>query len=210
MQEDPPRRVDRTAPISVEASPAQKNEPVTRDLEPAKLARINQTQAAVPLPTPSIGASVESTPLEAQTGSSSNASAEEEQSLKELVLDYIRTVESNYVPTEERFFAKEVNFYGKGVLSLPMVQASMEDYRREWPIRKWEPRGEPAFPKTLHSTHPELYEVLQPLVWTVANASQHKQGSATLYLRIRKNDKGEFHIFHVEQRDPHFQSKNNS
>jgi hypothetical protein len=210
VQEDPPRRVDRTAPISVEASPAQKNEPVTRDLEPAKLARINQTQAAVPLPTPSIGASVESTPLEAQTGSSSNASAEEEQSLKELVLDYIRTVESNYVPTEERFFAKEVNFYGKGVLSLPMVQASMEDYRREWPIRKWEPRGEPAFPKTLHSTHPELYEVLQPLVWTVANASQHKQGSATLYLRIRKNDKGEFHIFHVEQRDPHFQSKNNS
>ena len=208
-QEDPQRRVDRAASIAVGASPAQKNEPVARDLQPAKLARINQTQAAVPLSTPSVAASVESTPLEAQAGSSSKASAEE-QSLKELVLDYIQTVESNDVPTEERFFAEQVNFYGKGVLSLPMVQASMEDYRREWPIRKWEPRGEPAFPKTLHSTHPELYEVLQPLVWTVANASQHKQGSATLYLRIRKNEKGEFHIIHVEQRDPHFQSKNNS
>jgi hypothetical protein len=208
-QEDPQRRVDRAASIAVGASPAQKNEPVARDLQPAKLARINQTQAAVPLPTPSVAASVESTPLEAQTGNSSKVSVEE-QSLKELVLDYIRTVESNYVPTEGRFFAEQVNFYGKGVLSLPMVQASMEDYRREWPIRHLEPRGEPAFPKTLHSTHPELYEVLQPLLWTVANGSQHKHGSATLYVRIRKNDKGEFHIIHLEQRDPHFQSKNNS
>jgi hypothetical protein len=208
-QEDPPRRVDRTASVAAGASPAQKNEPVTRDLQPANLARINQTQAAVPLPTPSVAASVESTPLEAQTGSSSGASAQE-QSLKDLVLDYIRTVESNYVPTEGRFFAKQVNFYGKGLLSLPMVEASMEDYRREWPIRHLEPRGEPAFPKTLHSTHPELYEVLQPLVWTVANGSQHKHGSTTLYVRIRKNDKGEFHIIHLEQRDPHFQSKNNS
>jgi hypothetical protein len=156
------------------------------------------------------GVEAGSSPARDSASVKSSKASVEEQSLKELVLDYIRTVESNYVPTEGRFFAEHVNFYGKGVLSLPMVQASMEDYRREWPIRHLEPRGEPAFPKTLHSTHPELYEVLQPLLWTVANGSQHKHGSATLYVRIRKNDKGEFHIIHLEQRDPHFQSKNNS
>jgi hypothetical protein len=151
----------------------------------------------------------ESTPLEDQTSGSFNASAEE-RALKELVLEYIRTVSSNDVSTQERFFGQRVNFYGEGVLSLPMVQASMERYRRQWPIRKWEPRGEPEFPKILHSTNPKLYEVLQPLAWTVANGSQHKQGSTTLYLRIRKNEKGEFRIIHVEKRDRHVQSQNNS
>jgi hypothetical protein len=70
MQEDP-------AP-TVGASPAQKNEPVAGDQEPAKLARINQSQDAVPLPTPSVAASVESTPLEAQTGTSFKVSPEEQ------------------------------------------------------------------------------------------------------------------------------------
>jgi hypothetical protein len=98
----------------------------------------------------------------------------------------------------------------EGVLSLPRVQASMERYRREWPIRNWEPRGGPEFPKILHSTNPTLYEVLQPFAWTVANGSQHKRGSTTLYVRIRKNDKGEFHIIHIEQRHPSFHSQNNS
>jgi TIR domain len=162
---------------------------------------INPNQAAVPVPTPSVAASVESTPLGAQARTSFKASPEE-QSLKEFVLDYIRTVESNYVPTQERFFAQQVNFYGKGVLSRPMVEASMEEYRREWPIRNWEPRGEPEFPKSLHSTDPELYEVLQPLAWTLSNGSRHKQGNTTLYVRIRKNDKGEFRIIQVQQRDP--------
>jgi hypothetical protein len=119
-------------------------------------------------------------------------------------------VSSNDVSTQERFFAQRVNFYGEGVLALPMVQASMERYRRQWPIRQWEPRGEPEFPKILHSTNPNLYEVLQPLAWTVANGSQHKQGSTTLYVRIRKNEKGEFRIIHIEKRDRHVQSQNNS
>ena len=34
------------------------------------------------------------------------------------------------------------------------------------------------------------------------NGLQHKQGNATLYVRIWKNDKGEFHIVQVEQRNP--------
>ena len=209
VQEDPPRRVDQTGPIPVGGSPAQESEPVTGDPQLAKLARINQSQAAVPPRTSSVAASVESTPPKDETGSSFKASAEEH-SLKELVLDYIRTVSSNDVSTQERFFAQRVNFFGEGVLSLPMVQASMERYCRQWPIRKWEPRGEPEFPKILHSTNPNLYEILQPLAWTVANGSQHKQGSTTLYVRIRKNEKGEFHIIHVEKRDRHVQSRNNS
>ena len=112
----------------------------------------------------------------------------------------MRTVASDDDSTQERFFASRVNFYGKGILSLPEVRASMERYRQEWPIRNWEPRGEPEFPKILHSTHPELYEVLQPFAWTVANGSQHKKGSATLYIRIRKDDEGQFHIVYLEQR----------
>jgi hypothetical protein len=195
--------------MPVGGSPAQKSEPVTGDPQPAKLARINQSQAAVPPRTSSVVASVESTPPKDETGSSFKASAEEH-SLKELVLDYIRTVSGNDVSTQERFFAQRVNFYGEGVLSLPMVQASMERYCRQWPIRKWEPRGEPEFPKILHSTNPKLYEVLQPLTWTVANGSEHKQGSTTLYVRIRKNEKGVFRIIHVEKRDRHVQSQSNS
>ena len=192
-QEDPPQKVDQAASIALGASPAQ-NEPITGDPQAAKLARINQNQAAVPSPAPSTAASVESTPLEA-----------EEHSLKKLVLDYIRTVSSDDVSAQERFFAQRVNFYGEGVLSLRMVQASMQRYCREWPIRNWEPRGETEFPTILHSTNPKLYEVLQPLAWTVSNGSRHKRGNTTLYVRIRKNDKGEFHIIQVEQRDSNIQ-----
>jgi hypothetical protein len=102
--------------------------------------------------------------------------------------------------TLERLFAGRVNFYGKGVLSLSEIGASMERYRRQWPIRKWEPKGEPEFPNNLHSFDPDQYEVLQPFDWTVANGSKHKRGSAILYLRVRKAENGAFHIFHLEQR----------
>ena len=198
VQEDPPPGGDRVSPPALGASPTQ-NEPVTGDPQAAKLARINQNQAAVSPPTPSVPAPVESTPLEA-----------EEHSLKEFVLDYIRTVSSDDVSTQERFFAERVNFYREGVLSLRTVQASMQRYCREWPIRSWEPRGEPEFPKILHSTNPKLYEVLQPLAWSVRNGSRHKQGNTTLYVRIRKNDKGEFRIIQVEQRDPNVRSQKSS
>ena len=196
VQEDPPRG-DRAAPIALGASPPQ-NEPVTGDPQAAKLARINQSEAAVSPPVPSVPVPVESTPLEA-----------EERSLKEFVLDYMRTVSSDDVSTQERFFAERVNFYREGVLSLQTVQASMQRYYRDWPIRSWEPRGEPEYPKILHSTNPKLYEVLQPLAWSVRNGSRHKQGNTTLYVRIRKNDKGEFRIIQVERRDPNVQSQSN-
>jgi hypothetical protein len=124
----------------------------------------------------------------------------EEQSLKELVLKYLRTMATNDSSTLERLLAGRVNFYGKGILSFPEIEESMERYRRQWPIRKWESKGEPEFPNTLHSSDPDQYEVLQPFDWTVANGTKQKKGSAILYLRIRKAENGAFHIFHLEQR----------
>jgi hypothetical protein len=126
----------------------------------------------------------------------------EEQSLKELVLDYLRTVASDDDSAEERFFAWRVNFYGKGLLPISEVRASMDRYRQQWPVRDWEPEGEPEFPSVLHSIHPELYEVLQPFSWTVTNGSRRKTGRATLYVRIRRDDKGLLHIIHLELRHP--------
>jgi hypothetical protein len=162
--------------------------------------------------TPSLKAnSVEATPFvvatpsvisntqEAQTGGSASPPSEE-QSTKEVVLDYMRTMSSDEDPAVDRFFAGRVNFYGKGVLSLEEVQESIERYRKEWPIRRWEPRGEPTFSKIFHSTRSELYEVLQPFDWTVANGSERKKGNATLYIRVRKNNNGQFHITHLEMR----------
>ena len=189
-----------TAPIAVEASPTPKNGPVTREQQPVK--------SAVPLATPSVAASMQSAPPEAQTNRSVQTSVEEP-SLKEFVLEYIRTAASDDVATQERFFEHNVNYYGEGVISLQRVKASLEHYHREWPIRNWEPQGEPEFPKTLHSSNPKLYEVLQPFTWTISNGLRHEQGSATLYVRIWKNDKSEFHIVHVEQRNSHPQSQNN-
>jgi hypothetical protein len=132
----------------------------------------------------------------------------DEQSLKEFVLEYIRTVASNDISTQDRFFEHRVYYYGHGVLALPGVHASIDRYHREWPIRNWEPQGEPEFPKLLHSANPKLYEVLQPFTWTLSNGPLHAQGGATLYVKVWKNDKGEFHIVHVEQRNPGSQSQN--
>ena len=182
---------------SASSNPTSKSEPMAQDREPAELARTNQTQAAAS-PSISPGAGSVGQTAEAQADSGSKT---EESALKEFVLQYIRAVASDDVSDQERFFASRVNFFGEGRLALPEVRASMERYRREWPIRKWEPSGEPEFPKSLHSANPDLYEVLQPLTWTVSNGSEQKGGSGTLYVRISKNDQGEFHIVQVEQRN---------
>jgi hypothetical protein len=133
----------------------------------------------------------------------------DEQSLKEFILGYIRTVASNDISTQDRFFEHRVNYYGQGVLALPRVHASIDRYHREWPIRNREPQGEPEFPKLLHSVNPKLYEVLQPFTWTLSNGPLHAQGGAPLYVKVWRNDKGEFHIVHVEQRNPGSQSQAN-
>ena len=98
---------DPTGPIGIKADPMQKNEPMSRDQEPAKLARIDPSQTAVPPPTPSAAVSLESTP-EAQTGGSTKTSTE--LPLKEFVFEYIRTVASNDATAQTRFFEPRVNY----------------------------------------------------------------------------------------------------
>ena len=137
----------------------------------------------------------------AEVSDASKPSTEEE-SLKELVLEYLRAVASDDDSAQERLFGWRVNFFGKGILPISGVRASMDRYRQEWPVRDWQPEGEPEFPGVLHSTHPELYEVLQPFSWTVANGSRRKAGKATLYVRIRRDEKGLLHIIHLELRHP--------
>jgi hypothetical protein len=204
-QETSPTISDQPVPVAEAASPTEKNEPGGEESAPDK------RPAATPSGTPLVRPAVEAAPSvdsdQSQVQNSSRPASEEE-FLKKLVLDYMQTVASDDSSAQERFFSWRVNFYGKGVLSLPEARASMARYRQEWPMRNWTPRGEPEFPKLLHSIHPELYEVLQPFDWTVANGSQHKNGSATLYVRIRKDDKGQFHIIHLEQRRPEDQPEN--
>jgi hypothetical protein len=138
---------------------------------------------------------------EAEAGDGFKPSSEE-QSLKELVLDYLRTVAGDDDFAQERLFGWRVNFFGKGVLPIAAVRASMDRYREEWPVRDWEPEGEPEFPGDLHANHPELFEVLQPFSWKVANGSRRKTGRAILYVRIRRDEKGSLHIIHLELRHP--------
>ena len=203
--ETSPTTSDQPAAVAEAASPIEKNEPAGGESAPDK------RPAATPLATPSVAPAVQATPsVESDQTQIQNSSrpASEEEFLKKLVLDYMQTVASDDNSAQERFFSWRVNFYGKGILSLPEARASMARYRQEWPIRSWTPRGDPEFPKLLHSIHPELYEVLQPFDWTIANGSQHKNGSATLYVRIRRDDKGQFHIIHLEQRRSEDQPEN--
>jgi hypothetical protein len=194
-----PGIADQTPTSAAEPSPTGTNEAAAPVATPGKTPETNQSPAAVPLSSPFIASSVEKTPPEVQSGGSVNASPEQ-QSLQELVLEYLRAVANNDGATQERLFAGRVSFYGEGVLTFPEIERSMDNYRREWPIRKWVPKGEPEFPKELHSSDPNLYEVIQPFDWSVANGSKHKEGSAILYVRIRKAGNGAFHIFHLEQR----------
>jgi TIR domain len=196
--------VNRTALVAAEPGRTQTDNSPTGNTEPEAPEDTIQGLGDVLSPSPSIASpsavpSAESTPLQAESGGILKGSPEE-QSLKELVLEYLRTMATNDSSTLERLLAGRVNFYGKGILSFPEIEESMERYRRQWPIRKWESKGEPKFPSTLHSSDPDQYEVLQPFDWTVANGTKQKKGSAILYLRIRKAENGAFHIFHLEQR----------
>jgi hypothetical protein len=195
---------DRTARAAAETGRTQTENSSAGNTEPDDPQDTIQGHADVLVPSPPVVSpsgvpSAESTPLEAESGGILKGSPEE-QSLKELVLEYLRTMATNDSSALQRLLAGRVNFYGKGVLSFPEIEESMERYRRQWPIRKWESKGEPEFPNTLHSSDPNQYEVLQPFDWTVANGTKQKKGSAILYLRIRKAENGAFHIFHLEQR----------
>jgi hypothetical protein len=167
------------------------------DQAPMKLVSTDQSNATLPQPSQTQPASVKPPHVKAQAGKSTEGAADEA-AVKRFVLDYIRTMASDDVSTQERFFAQRVNFYGEGVLPLQSVQASNERYRREWPSRDWQPQGEPEI---LHLANSNQYEVLQPFTWKVSNGTKHAEGSATLYLRVWKNAKGEFQIVRVEHHE---------
>ena len=193
-----PASVQRPAAADVRTEGSRGSaEATVGDQEPMKLAQTDRSNAALPQPIPTQPASVKPPPAETQADKNPD-DAVEGAAVKQFVLEYIRTMANDDVSTQERFFAQRVNFYGKGVLPLQMVQASNERYRREWPNRDWQPQGEPEF---LHSANSRQYEVLQPFTWKVSNGVKHAEGSATLYLRIWKNTKGEFQIVRVEHHE---------
>jgi hypothetical protein len=166
-------------------------------LQWGKYARLNPPQDVSPIPSPSTKESEPSNHPESQFDRSAEASGEEE-FLKEFVLGYLRTVASNDTSMQRRYFAEQVNFYGRGVLNSSRIEASTQRYHDEWPIREWAPRGEA---KVVRSRNPNLFVVYQPFSWTVSDGSTNANGNATLYLRIRKKSQGEFRIVHVHQLD---------
>jgi AAA ATPase domain len=160
-------------------------------------ARLYAPRPASPTPLPSTNASGTSAPSESQSSQNSDASGNEE-SLKEFVLGYLRTVASNDTSVQRGYFADRVSFYGRGVLDTSSLEASTEEYHREWPIREWAPRGEASIRR---SRHRGRFVVYQPFRWTVSDGSRHAQGDATLYLLIRRDSQGEFRIVNVHQLD---------
>jgi hypothetical protein len=147
-------------------------------------------------PAPSTAISTASTPADPHAGE--NASGDE-QALRKFVLDYLQTVASDDVSTQENFFSHRVTYYNQGIISLRKVQEAKESYDREWPNRDWKPKGEPEIRP---SANPRMYEVFQPFTWTASDGSRTDQGSATLYCRILKNSNGQFHIVHIERSNP--------
>lgn len=161
-------------------------------------ARLYAPQPASPTPLPSVNASGTAIPPESQASQNSDAPGNEE-SLKEFVLGYLRTVASNDTSSQRRYFADQVSFYGRGVLDAPSVEASTEEYHREWPTREWRPRGEATI--GWRSRHRDRFAVYQPFRWAVSDGSRHAQGNATLYLLIQRDSQGEFRIVKVHQLD---------
>ena len=160
-------------------------------------ARLYSPQQASPTPSPSTNASETANPPESQSSRNGDAAGNVE-SLKEFVLGYLRTVASNDTSVQRRYFADRVSFYGRGVLDSSSVEASTEEYHREWPIREWTPRGEATVARLGHRGR---FIVHQPFRWVVSDGSRHAQGNATLYLLIHRDSQGEFRIMNVHQLD---------
>ena len=111
---------DLSTPVADEGSPNQTDVPAAGSTEPENPEDTVQGQTDVPLPSPTAPPAAEPTPVQGPSDGNLQA-APEEQSLKELVLEYLRTMGNNDSSTQERLLAGRVNFYGKGVLSFPEI-----------------------------------------------------------------------------------------
>ena len=112
----------------------------------------------------------------------------------------MRTVASDDDSAQERFFARRVNFYGKDSFLFRGFGSRWNATARNGQFETGNLEESLNSQRLFIRLIAELYEVLQPFAWAVANGSQRKNGSATLYVRIRKDDQGQFHIIHLELR----------
>jgi conflict system STAND superfamily ATPase len=157
---------------------------------------LNQHHEASPAPTPAAtDDSGASNPPESQSPYAKLPA--EKESLRKFVLGYIGAVASNNTSTQRRYLADRVNFYGKGILDSADVDAATKLNHDKWPVRKWEPYGEA---KVVRLKTSNLFAVAQPFTWTAADGSHYRaHGNATLYLRVRRNSKGDFQIVYIRQ-----------
>ena len=160
-------------------------------------ARLYSSQQASPTLSPSTSSSETANPPGSPSGRNGEASGNAEP-LKEFVLGYLRTVAINDTSVQRRYFANQVSFYGRGMLDPSSVEASTEEYHREWPIREWTALGEATIAR---SRHRGRFIVHQPFHWVVSDGSRHAQGNATLHLLIQRDAQGEFRIMNVHQLD---------
>jgi hypothetical protein len=158
-----------------------------------KDAPLTPPQDAAPLPSPA----KESEPLNsAKPQSVLSPFADDKASVKQFVLGYIKSVASDETSLQRPYFGERVNYYGEGVIGSPHIEASLERYRTQWPVRNWEPRGEA---KVERMKDPNLFAVLQPFNWAVSDGSNQSHGNATLYARVRKTSEGKFQIEYLRQ-----------
>jgi hypothetical protein len=202
QQASPDQKGQNSQPPGEEAAmakPAPNNEPVSSDQDQSKPAQDEHSRTGEPQPNAAIATSTGPNPSESPAEASRKGTSDEQQ-LRNLVLDYLHSVASDDVLTQERYFAYKVAYFDQGLIPLRRVQAAKESYDREWPTREWKPRGEAEIHRTPDS---KIYEIVQPYTWTVSDGSRHDQGSGTLFMRVYKNKtaKGDFHIVHIESRD---------
>jgi hypothetical protein len=122
--------------------------------------------------------------------------ADDKALVKQFILEYIKSVASDDVSLQRPYFGEQVNYYGEGVIGSPKIEASLKSYHTQWPVRNWEPRGEA---KVARLKDPNLFAVLQPFNWSLADGPNQSQGNATLYARVRKTSPGKFQIEYLRQ-----------
>ena len=190
----PPSQLQGLPPDTFTSRSGIDSEEIQVGLQRGKYAPLNPPQVVSATVSPSPAEQSKTPePPESQPGRS-EASGEKE-SLKQFVLGYLGTIASTDTSLQRPYLGERVNFYGKGVLNSSDIEISRKRYHK-LPIRKCEPRGEA---KVVQWRTPNLFSVYQPFTWTASDGSHHAHGNSTLYLRVRKNSRGEFQIFYVRQ-----------
>ena len=165
------------------------------NLPRGKYALLTPPHDAFPMPSPSPAKESETVnSLKPQPGQS--AGTDDKTSVKQFILGYIRSMASDDTSLQRPYFGEQVNYYGEGVIGSPNIEAALERYHSEWPVRDWEPFGDA---KVARLKNPNLFAVLQRFNWALSDGSKQSKGTATLYARVRKTSAGEFQIEYLRQ-----------